>query len=52
MKVKVISNTQVGSDSIEHWIGKEFEAKIVDNEMCVVYEGGLYPLVEEEYEKI
>lgn len=52
-RIKIVNNTQVGSDSVEHLIGEEFLVHSMDgDEVIVIHEGGQMPLCKEEYEFI
>lgn len=52
-RIKIVGNTQVGSDSIEHLIGVEFPVHSIHaDEVIVIHEGSKMPLCQEEYEFI
>lgn len=55
-KIRITDNIQVGSDSIEHLIGKEFFVHSIngyelinENELIVIHERGWLPLGHDEY---
>lgn len=52
-RIKIINNTQVGSDSVEHLKGMEFPVHSMnENELIVIHEGSKMPLGHDEYEFI
>lgn len=52
-KIRIVNNTQIGTDSIEHLIGKEFWVESEsEDELIVIHEGGMLPLGHDEYEYI